>query len=192
MYFLWNCHQMNITGSTDDKWTLVQVMAWCRQATNHYLSQCWPISMLPYGVIRPQWVNFLIEIWGCLNIKMLYQYRDSHYKDLTISDLSHLYNVNPHTWKDHLYIETRPRFSCLAFFSIAGSGLFLNNYPDITVVPFLAFTDQSDMTPSYQGFIRFWTYVILFQVPIRHELSQGYPGDLILWPLGDLNEILDK
>ena len=30
---------------TDDKSTLVQVMAWCRQATSHYLSQCWPISL---------------------------------------------------------------------------------------------------------------------------------------------------
>ena len=27
---------------TDDKSTLVQVMAWCRQAASHYLSQCWP------------------------------------------------------------------------------------------------------------------------------------------------------
>ena len=27
---------------TDDKSTLVQVMAWCRQATSHYLNQCWP------------------------------------------------------------------------------------------------------------------------------------------------------
>ena len=26
---------------TDGKSTLVQVMAWCRQATSHYLSQCW-------------------------------------------------------------------------------------------------------------------------------------------------------
>ena len=26
---------------TDDKSTLVQVMAWCCQATSHYLSQCW-------------------------------------------------------------------------------------------------------------------------------------------------------
>ena len=42
---------------TDDKSTLVQVMAWCCQATSHYLSQCWPSSMLPYGVARPQWVN---------------------------------------------------------------------------------------------------------------------------------------
>ena len=41
----------------DDKSTLVQVMAWCRQATSHYLSQCWPRSRSPYGVTRPQWVN---------------------------------------------------------------------------------------------------------------------------------------
>ena len=42
---------------TDDKSTLVQVMAWCRQAASHYLSQCWPRSMSPYGDTRPQWVN---------------------------------------------------------------------------------------------------------------------------------------
>ena len=42
---------------TDDKSTLVQVMAWCRQATSHYLSQCWPRSLSPYGVTRPQWVK---------------------------------------------------------------------------------------------------------------------------------------
>ena len=43
---------------TDDKSTLVQVMAWCHQATNHYLSQCWPRSPMPYGITRPQWVNY--------------------------------------------------------------------------------------------------------------------------------------
>ena len=42
----------------DDKSTLVQVMGWCRQATSHYPSQCWPSSMLPYGVTRPHWVNW--------------------------------------------------------------------------------------------------------------------------------------
>ena len=41
----------------DGKSTLVQVMAWCRQATSHCLNQCWPRSLLPYGVIRPQCVN---------------------------------------------------------------------------------------------------------------------------------------
>ena len=35
---------------TVDKSALVQVMAWCRQATSHYLSQCWPWSLSPYGV----------------------------------------------------------------------------------------------------------------------------------------------
>ena len=43
----------------DHKATLVQVMAWCRQATSHYLSQCCPRSLSPYGVTRPQWVNTL-------------------------------------------------------------------------------------------------------------------------------------
>ena len=42
---------------TDDKSTLVQVMAWCCHATSHYLNQCWPRSPTPYGVTRPQWVN---------------------------------------------------------------------------------------------------------------------------------------
>ena len=42
---------------TDDKSTLVQVMAWCHQATSHYLSQWWPRSLSPYGATRPQWVN---------------------------------------------------------------------------------------------------------------------------------------
>ena len=51
---------------TDGKSTLVQVMAWCHQVTSYYLSQCWPRSLLPYGVIRPQWVNSLLPgdaIW---------------------------------------------------------------------------------------------------------------------------------
>ena len=40
-----------------DKSTLVQVMAWCRQVPSHYLGQCWLSSLSPYGVVRPQWVN---------------------------------------------------------------------------------------------------------------------------------------
>ena len=34
-------------------------MAWCRQATSHYLSQCWHRSMSPYGITRPQWLKQL-------------------------------------------------------------------------------------------------------------------------------------
>ena len=41
----------------DDKWALVQAMAWFHQAISHYMSQCWPRSKSPYGVTitRPQW-----------------------------------------------------------------------------------------------------------------------------------------
>ena len=58
---------------TDDKSTLVQEMAWCRQATTHYLSQCWLSSLSPYGAARPQWVNtgwykwhFSDDIFKCM------------------------------------------------------------------------------------------------------------------------------
>ena len=51
---------------SDDQSTLVQVMAWCRQATGHYLSQCWPRSMSSYGATRPQQVNLLApRKYGC-------------------------------------------------------------------------------------------------------------------------------
>ena len=53
----------------DDKSTLVQVMAWCSQATSHYLNQCWPRFMLQY-VNRPQRVNFDKYIWRILVIKI--------------------------------------------------------------------------------------------------------------------------
>ena len=64
-------HYTSLLDLTDDKSTLVQVMAWGRQATSHYLSQCWPRSMLPYGVTRPQWVNSLAPgRYGC-NLKLV-------------------------------------------------------------------------------------------------------------------------
>ena len=38
---------------TDNKSILVQVMACCRQATSHYLNQCWHSFLWPNGVTRP-------------------------------------------------------------------------------------------------------------------------------------------
>ena len=43
---------------THDKSTLVQVMAWRRQATLHYLSQSWPRSLSPYGMTGPQCIQY--------------------------------------------------------------------------------------------------------------------------------------
>ena len=52
-----------------DKSTLVLVMAWCRQATSHYPSQCCPRSLSPYVVTRPEWVNSLTPGRCCRDFK---------------------------------------------------------------------------------------------------------------------------
>ena len=52
IYFRYTCIPLDLL---DDKSPLVQVMAWCCQATSHYLNQCWPRYC--NGVTRPQWAN---------------------------------------------------------------------------------------------------------------------------------------
>ena len=42
-----------------DKSTLVQVMAWCCQATSHYLNQCWLGYMMLCSVNRRKWLTTL-------------------------------------------------------------------------------------------------------------------------------------
>ena len=56
---------------TNDQSTLVQVMAWCRHATSHYLSQCWPRSLSPFlhcYVPYPlfQFLEFLFAKFGLI------------------------------------------------------------------------------------------------------------------------------
>ena len=34
-------------------------MTWCHQAPSHYLSQCWPRSLSPYGITWPQWFKVI-------------------------------------------------------------------------------------------------------------------------------------
>ena len=60
---------------TDDKSTLVQVIAWCRQATSHYLSQWWLRSLSSYGVTRHQWVKRVaIRMDGILSVNTEFFY----------------------------------------------------------------------------------------------------------------------
>ena len=48
-------------------------MAWCRQASSHYLNPCWPRTLPPYGITRPYWVSlqgahkrhYTACQWGC-------------------------------------------------------------------------------------------------------------------------------
>ena len=55
---------------TDDQSISVQVMAWCHQAPSHYLSQCWPKSLMPCGITGPQWVNPCHAEFDMRNIKL--------------------------------------------------------------------------------------------------------------------------
>ena len=65
MYFLRNCPQMNATGLADDKSALVHVMACCLMATSHYMNQCWPRFMSPYGITRPHKGASISKDWQC-------------------------------------------------------------------------------------------------------------------------------
>ena len=58
---------------TNEMSSLVQAVAWCHQATRHYLSQCWPRSMSPHDVAQPQWVNsiFTFVSFNSCGIQMI-------------------------------------------------------------------------------------------------------------------------
>ena len=53
-------------------------MGWCCQAANHYLSPCWPISMLPYGITRSQCVNIALCIWVITVVALTHWVRVTH------------------------------------------------------------------------------------------------------------------
>ena len=107
-HLLWNCAQMSLYWYCN-KSTLVQVRAWCHQATSHYLSQYWPRPMSPYDVTNPNELNFPQQLpiqllkfslhrscsytgpW--FNIKMSsYQYRESYCGDNMVKRSYYLHN----------------------------------------------------------------------------------------------------
>ena len=58
----------------DDYSTLVWVVAWCRQTTSHYLSQCWPrstslhVALLSHSeLIWYQWHQGPVSMWKLSN-----------------------------------------------------------------------------------------------------------------------------
>ena len=74
---------------------LVWVMAWCRQATSHCLSQCWPRSLSPYDVTRPKWVN-------CHSLTLLNMVT-SHFLKLVLHHHRYHYHHYYHHHYNHHY-----------------------------------------------------------------------------------------
>ena len=98
-------HRWMPQNTFDDKSPLVQVMACFHQAASHYLSQCWPRSISPCGIIRPQGVKEtkanLVDVWynknviittkHCLQFYFLKYWLNSH-------------SLIPISWKKILHI----------------------------------------------------------------------------------------
>ena len=60
----------------ENKSPLVQVRAWCRQATRRYLIQCWPSSISSYGVTETQRFKYLynlkaIDVWTVASAEII-------------------------------------------------------------------------------------------------------------------------
>ena len=86
-------------------------MACFHQATNHYLRQCWPRSMSPYGVPRPQWVKH----YDC-RIKVLFRRRTGNLNSVVVPDdfnTGRTWAITmPHMW--HWLCGIGHTFTCIS------------------------------------------------------------------------------
>ena len=57
---MWNFPQANATKYFNDKPILAPVMDWYRQAASHYLNQWWLRYQWSHGVMRSQWVKYIM------------------------------------------------------------------------------------------------------------------------------------
>ena len=97
-YILWNCPLRNATGLTDNRSTMVQVMAWCLMAPSHYLSQCRPRSLSSYSITRLQWVKGVKIVTSLLN-STVFTKISKH--------IGHFEWMGPNVWQDisQIWIE---------------------------------------------------------------------------------------
>ena len=116
---------------TDDKSTLVQVVAWCRQATSHYLNQCWPRSPTPYGITRPNELTcmalkhnispIIMARWQQKHMQIMVPGGDKRYFTLytdirlmlyggNLSCVYYIYDGNPSHIYIYIYIHTYPQW----------------------------------------------------------------------------------
>ena len=87
--FLYYCPQ----DATEHLWwgkKLVQVMALCRQTTSHYLRQCWPRSMLLYGITRLQWVKSESLMISPKHINLLTSLRSLRRQDISSHNIDYV------------------------------------------------------------------------------------------------------
>ena len=87
--------------------TLVQVMAWYLQPTNHYLGQCWSRYLSPHGAPNDNDLSGLGQHHGVLSyrnsthgalVEMQNCHRDRFHISISILILSNLYSLLSKSW----------------------------------------------------------------------------------------------
>ena len=114
----WNGLKWMSLTFTDDKSTLVQVMAWCRQAISHYLSQRWPRSLSEYGITRPQ----VLTNWGREKTAVILPMKFSN--SFSLKRFSYFY----FNFSDVCFLGSSWQYVSIG----SGNGLVLNRQQSIT------------------------------------------------------------
>ena len=91
LYWLVSSNLLMVRSSDECHRTLLTISQhWCRQATSHYLNQCWPRSPTPYDVTRPQWwwyrpiISVMIYVYMvAVNVKVLHAFRWGSESDIS-------------------------------------------------------------------------------------------------------------
>ena len=99
------------------KSTLVQVMAWCHQATSHCPSQCWSRPVLPYSINRVQCVKHRSDL------KLQMSHNSPSWASTTMPWISiscaysneYWVHYNQNTSYSYIYINTQVCIDCQTF-----------------------------------------------------------------------------
>ena len=94
---------------TDDQSTLVQVMAWCHQATSHYLSQCWQISWRHMASLdHNELICNFFKDYTFKSITTFASYIQKYY-----SYKEQYQKIKLHVEKNDLVVKVHLRFHCM-------------------------------------------------------------------------------
>ena len=96
----WLCREL--LEHTEYWWTLDWVMAWCRQATSHYLSQCQPSFLATFGHNRlnsPSLLRYEVSFWSIL------KKCTEEWGPLSVVSTHGIYYLNFHFWFFGAYCE---------------------------------------------------------------------------------------
>ena len=172
-------------------------MAWCRQATSHCLSQCWPRSLSPHGVARPHWINAILltmqHVYICIYI-YIYIYSDdqwSHFRQFVsytpshdIYELLHFFPSFVLTSYQNLFVEV---LSYLFIYPKGTNIIFLLNVND-AITSFHPLTWQGErfywcmFGPAKVWFICWFKHFVTI-------LSQRQRNPIPAMPLKRINKI---